>query len=121
MTYPAWPSCLPIPQLSGYEFAVADSINARDTSGPVLARSRMTRQSSIVAVSLVMTSLQLAIWEAWYKHIIHEGASWFTLTLEGETFTTTTARLVGGYAPSLNGQAWSVSLSLLVDDPQRGA
>lgn len=122
MALPAWPSCLPLPQLAGYELSLGDAATAiRDTGGPVLARNRHTRQAQAVAAALVLTGLQMAIFEGWHHHLIADGAGWFTMTLAGEGTETNTVRMVGGFRAQLVGDAWRVGLALLVDEPYRGS
>lgn len=120
MALPAWPSCLPLPQIDGYSVAMSDAVNARDADGLVVARNRFTRMAEAVDVVLVMNGIQLGIWEGWFKHRIANGAGWFTLTLDGEAMTTYTARIGDGYQAELVDTAWRVSFSLLVDAPAEG-
>ena len=122
MSLPVWPSCLPLPQRNGYGLALGDANNMRDISGPVIARNRQTRQTAVVPVALVLTSLQFGIWESWFRHIIKEGASWFTCTLGGEAdLQTYTVHMVGGYRAQMNGTAWTVAMQLLTDEPWKAA
>ena len=120
MAYPVWPSCLPLPQIAGYTVGMGDAVNARDIDGQVIARNRFRRQSEAVGVALVMTGLQFGIFEAWFKHEIASGAAWFTLTLDGEDLASHVARIDGGYKAALDGTAWRVSMSTLVDAPPEG-
>lgn len=118
MSLPAWPSCLPLPQRNGYGLALGDANNVRDISGPVIARNRQSRQTAVITVVFVMTSLQFGIWEAWFRHILKDGASWFSCPLLG-AFTTQaqTVHMMGGYRAQMNGDAWMVTMMLLSDTP----
>lgn len=124
MTMPAWPSCLPLPMISGYTVSMGDANNMRGGGnfGPSLSRNRFTRQSATIPVSYIMTEAQFGIFEAWWKHIINDGASWFTQQQDTEGLQTNTVRFVGGYQSALQtAGSWSVSALVVIDEPYRSA
>jgi hypothetical protein len=110
--------------IAGYTVSMGDGNNARGGGqfGPALSRNRMSRQSAVISVSYVFTELQHGIFEAWWKHILNDGASWFTQTQAGEGLETNTVRFVGGYAATLQtAGVWNVTGSVVIDDPYRSA
>ena len=124
MALPDWPDCLPLPQIYGYSVALADANNARGGGkfGPATSRNRFTRQSASISVSYVMSDLQLGIFEAWWRHILNDGAGWFTQQQGGEDLQDNSCRFVGGYSAALQlAGYWSVSGQLVVDEPYRSA
>lgn len=124
MTLPAWPACLPLPKISGYTVAMGDANNVRGGGnfGPAISRNRMTRQVATIAVAFVFTELQHGIFEAWWKHVLNDGASWFTQTQAGEDLQTNTCRFVGGYSAALQTAGmWAVNSSVIIDEPYRSA
>lgn len=124
MTLPAWPSCLPLAKVDGYAVSMADANNVRGGGnfGPSLSRNRFTRQAASIPVAFVMSEAQFGIFEAWWKHTLNDGAGWFTQTHDGEDLQTNTCRFVGGYQAVLQTAGiWSVTSSVVVDDPYRSA
>lgn len=124
MTIPVWPTCLPLAKIDGYTVALGDANNVRGGGkfGPALSRNRFTRQTASISIALVMTELQFGIFEAWWRHIIHDGASWFTQKQDCEGLQDSTCRFVGGYQAALQtAGVWSVSASVVIDDPYRSA
>lgn len=124
MTLPVWPSCLPLAKIDGYTVAMGDANNVRGggSFGPALSRNRFTRQAATIGISLVMTDTQFGIFEAWWKHILNDGASWFTMQQDGESLQNNTCRFVGGYQATIQTAGlWAVSGSVVVDEPYRSA
>lgn len=124
MTLPAWPACFPDPIVQGYSVNLSDANNARGAVGvgPATSRNRNTRQSASVNVVYTMSEVQLGIFEAWHHWTINDGAAWFTSDQAGEGLESNTCRFSGGYtATLLNSGFWSVSSTLIIDQPYRSA
>ena len=122
MSIPAWPTVLPLPQYAGYSLSRTDVAARRSLSaGPVLARQRSTRQSAaVINAALVLTDLQMAIFESWWNWVLWSGVAWFSLTLPtdggGAAPTLITARCSDGYrAELIEAGWWRVALPLQLD------
>jgi len=124
MALPVWPECLPLPQISGYTVSMGDANNVRGSGGlgPATSRNRQTRQTASIAVVYIMTEAQFGIFEAWWKHTLNDGASWFTHQQNIEGLQNNTCRFSGGYSAAIQtGGVWSVSGTISIDEPYRSA
>lgn len=122
MTLPVWPPVLPLPQLAGFALMLGDANNVRSTlAGPPMSRQRSTRQAVVVSATLVLNDLRMAIFEAWWRYLLFDGVSWFSIPLLGETgIADVLARASGGYAAEmLEIGIWRVNFPLTLDDPPR--
>lgn len=115
-----WPSTLPAPLLSGYQFAPdATTIKTDMDSGPARVRRRYTSGNTPVQATWVFTTLQLAIFEAWFVQQAFSGAAWFSIPLRnGLGRQTVTARIPSGTytAAMAEGGNWKLSAALEVRD-----
>ena len=124
MTLPAWPAALPLPKVGSVTITTTDpAVRSAIAMGTPQARLRFRRQVAATPLRLTMNDVQLAIFEAWFRQTISNGAAWFTMSLLGETgLATHTVRLLGGYAAGLQTLgAWDVTMRLAVESPPQGA
>lgn len=116
----AWPSTLPSPSLSGYQFTPdATTIKTDMDSGPPRVRRRYTSANTPVQATWVLTELQLAVFEAWFVQQAQSGAAWFLVPLRnGLGRQVVTARIPSGaYTAAIaEGGNWRLSAQLEVRD-----
>jgi len=122
MTIPAWPSVLPLPQMGNYSLSRVDLAARRSLQvGYPIARQRSTRQAAaVIQGTLVMSDLQMSIFESWWRWTLISGVAWFSLTLPTDggisSPTSVTARCTDGYRASrLTPGLWQVVLPLQID------
>lgn len=116
----AWPSSLPVPALSGYQFSAdATTIKTDMDSGPPRVRRRYTSANTAVTASWLLNDLQLAIFEAWFVQQVQSGAAWFSVPLRnGLGRQTMTARIPSGTYTAVVADKgrWRLSAQLEVRD-----
>ena len=87
MTYPA---ALPAPAAEGYGIEPIDPVIRTDMdAGPIRARRRYTNAPSRVSVTWVLTRQQFAVFEAWHKHTLQDGAASFSCPMDNGQGVTT--------------------------------
>ncbi len=117
-----WPSFFPKPQAAGNSRAPGDlSIRSSVISGPNLARQRSVFPIETCPISFVLPNEWIAVFDAYWHYKLKLGASWFTITLAGETGSVpTVARFIDGYSAKLiAGNHWNVSAELEIDNTPR--
>jgi len=99
----AYPATLPPPTAEGYGIRPVDRV-ARSTieSGARRSRARFTSAPAKMAVRFVFTEAELAVFEAWLRHTVHDGALAFDIDLA-------------------SGQGINSVSALLADDPRTEA
>jgi hypothetical protein len=102
---PAWPSTLPAPNKNGYALNPAPAFSRTNMEGgKARQRRRFTTVPVTVPLNWLFTQTQLGIFEAWFKHEINDGASYFDMTLwNGKGFNTYSVRFKKEPSIVLNG------------------
>lgn len=79
---PAWPATLPGPTAEGYGLRPVDRV-ARSAigAGGAKARARFASAPAQIPVRFVFTEAELAVFEAWLRHTVYDGALWFDIDL----------------------------------------
>lgn len=113
-----WPASLPAPQISGYEITPDEAVLRTQLDGPARQRQSFSSVPETVKASWIMTTPELALFEAWHKYSIADGAIWFGIDLaNGQGIQAMTARFSSAVQKSaLSGLNWSISASLEVRD-----
>lgn len=116
----SWPSTLPAPALTGYQFAPdTTTIKTDMDSGPARVRRRFTSASTQYQATWILNAIQLATFESWFVLDALSGAAWFTVNQwNGLGRGTMTARISSGtYTAALVAPAvWQVTAALEVRD-----
>lgn len=122
---PTWPSTLPTPMVSGYSLKPGSAlVRTAIEAGPARVRRRFTQVPTAVPVQFEMTLDELATFEAWFFHEIHQGAEWFALTLiNGRGLATANRARIKvddngtpyEATPQGNGAVWTVKFELEVE------
>jgi hypothetical protein len=115
----AWPSTLPVPNLSGYALKKQKAFTRTDRQTG-LARQRRTSRVVPLHVNAAwrFTPSEFTIFKTWHKEAIFDGAAWFTAELNiGFGMQTYTTRFVDDPdEKALPGMNWEVSATLEVID-----
>lgn len=111
-----WPSTLPMPIFDGYEITPDDPNARTDLDGPARVRHRSSSAPVSIAVAWMFTEAELAVFEAWHKLTIFDGALWFSIDLAGgQGITSMDARFATPPKKSLlQGANWHVAATLEV-------
>lgn len=116
-----WPSVLPNPSTAFSSSVDSSVIRTKMDSGYVRQRKRFTQQFRTIKAKWEMDDDQLAIFQAWWKYKINNGADWFQANLAlGSGLRLYTVRFTESYDHSYKGVLfWNVSANLecLVDSP----
>ena len=79
MSLPQYPAELPPPGLDGYRLDHVDPLmRTQLASGRARQRRRFTSVPTMVPVEWLLTAGEFALFEAWYRYAIEDGAEWFT-------------------------------------------
>lgn len=79
----SFPSSLPCALHNDYGLNTVSPLMRVDLqSGRARQRRRFTNVPTMVAVSWVMNNAQAALFEAWFRWTINDGASWFDMPLK---------------------------------------
>ena len=82
-----WPSIFP--QAPKDDFIWEEDLRTIRTdfdSGPARVRRRFTTGPTQATVAWSMDGRQMEIFEAWYRHILHDGAEWFNFPVPRPSF-----------------------------------
>lgn len=113
----AYPSTLPRPQVEGYGIEPDDPvIKTEMDGGNTRFRRRYTAFPSQITARWTFTQHEFAVFEAWHRHTILDGAAWFDVDLaNGLGISSHEAHFVGMWKSSaLPGLGASVSATLMV-------
>ena len=117
MPAPVWPTQLPALLRAGYEINPEDPlIRTQMDAGPSRVRRRFTAIPSKVPGKWRMNQTQFAIFEAWHKYDLLDGAAWFTVNLaNGQGIQAMEAHFTSPPKKTLlGGMNWEVSAGLEV-------
>lgn len=112
-----WPAALPSPMNAGYSINPGDMVTRSEfEAGCGRIRRKFTRVNSRVPVRWVFVESNLAIFDAWHKADIANGASWFTAAMmNGSGMQDVEARFVSTPQKKLIGpKLWEVSAEIEV-------
>lgn len=114
---PAYPATLPPPTLPDYGLQPADPV-ARSSieAGRRAARERFLVMPTRVPVRWIFTEAEFAVFEAWWRHVVLDGAAWFDIALaNGQGITTVATQFAEDWrADALGGGDYSVAAVLHV-------
>lgn len=116
---PAWPSIFPAPLLMGYAIEPESAVARTDMdAGPARQRRRYTATPTMTPASVMLTEAEFAIFEAWHRHELQDGASWFTAPVRnGQGVTLQECRFVEAWKASpVSGTDFEVSMKWEVRD-----
>ena len=113
-----WPTSLPAPQLPGYEITPDEAVLRTQIPGPARMRQRFSSVPETGKAAWSRTTPELALFEAWHKHTLGDGAIWFSIDLaNGQGIQAMTARFSSAVQKSaLPGLNWTLSVDLEVRD-----
>lgn len=82
--------------------------------GPARQRRIATAMPTNVSFTIYLNRKGLAVFEAWYKHTLQNGAAWFSMPIESGTgYNWTDTRFTDAYSVSIVGyDAFEVSCSV---------
>lgn len=108
---PAWPSTLPKPLAASYALEPESRMARTDMeAGPARQRRRFTSGPTRVPVEWSFSQQQMAIFEAWWRYQVRDGADWFDVKmLNGKGVSTVEARFVEPYRARRALPRWVVS------------
>lgn len=113
-----FPTALPAPQSSGYQFSPQDNVVRTNMEvGTARARLRSTAQIDHLAVEWALTDAQLATFRTWYYGEGASGTAWFSINLMlGKTgLTNVTARFMEAFSVSMvSNTVWKLQAKLEV-------
>ena len=110
-----WPDKLPLPTIEDYAIQPGDAIVRTDMeAGSARQRRRFTSIPSRVQVRWLMSQIQFALFEAWYRWEAKEGGAWFEVTLlNGVGLTPQQARFTQPFqAQLITGTLWEIRTEL---------
>lgn len=116
---PSWPTALAetTPYVNGLEIQPDDPVRRTEMeTGPARTRRTYTAAPSIYPVQWEFTADEFAIFEAWHKYQLFDGAAWFTINLaNGKGIAAYEARMKGMWkAKAKSGLVWIVNVELEV-------
>ena len=119
MEYPA--DLLPHPLLQGYLSAPDNNVLVTEMeSGATRLRRLYSDRQQTLGVAWIFSSDQLAIFEAWFKYKIDQGAAWFDMSVkDGQGLSELTCRFQSSYqVQSISHNQWRVQAAVRVRNPR---
>ena len=116
---PAWPSIFPAPLFAGYALEPESSVARTDMDvGPARHRRRYTAAPTMTPCAVILSNAQFAIFEAWHRHELQDGSSWFTAPVRnGQGVTLQECRFVEPWKASpASANLFSVTMKWEVRD-----
>ena len=111
-----FPTSLPAPQSSGYQFTPQDNVVRTNMEvGSARARLRSTAQIDHLQVEWALTDAELATFRTWYYGAGASGTAWFSINLMlGKSgLTNVTARFLEAFNVSMvSNQVWKLQAKL---------
>lgn len=117
MATATWPATLPLPRVTDYALEPQDPVARTDMeAGPARTRRRSTQTPTHIPVQWRLTAEEMAVFEAWHRYTIKDGAEWFDIDLKtGIGISSHEARFIGMWkAPAENNKTWAVKAKLEV-------
>jgi hypothetical protein len=118
----AWPATLPLCGRRQDYQPLAATIRTEREYGHAIVRRRFTTVPVRCRATWIMTTDQLAIFEAWYDYYLSAGAAWatgVTLQTSAGIESTHSARFLEASFPRAKraGKYWEISLTLEISKP----
>lgn len=116
MTDIVWPAdLLPEASLDDYELQHVDTLLVTDfVSGDDRSRNLYLNAPTDVPVSWLMTNREFRFFEGWYRHVLQNGARWFSMVLKTSVgIADTEVKFRGIYLPrAVGGARWRVTATV---------
>jgi hypothetical protein len=98
---PAWPQSIPGPIVGDLSIGRGSTFQRTNmAAGPARQRKTSSQAPDPVEIRVSLSRLELAIFEAWFKHELKDGTVWFTMIMPtANTQVAVEVRFVGEQTP----------------------
>ena len=111
------PSMIPACAVDGYKISPQNAtVRTEMETGPARQRRLSASMPTQLSVKWILSRFEFKVFEAWFKHVIFDGTSWFVMPVDnGMGLTETDCRFIGAYSVELASKGiYNVSATLEV-------